>query len=81
MSKHDDPLDKVRSSSKLHRRLLNLDIPPDDARELMMEYEHSLAQMIHGHTARSHLIRPEFEDAWELGLHTGASLIDPKERP
>lgn len=78
MSKYDDPMEKIRSSSALHRRLIALAIPVDEALDLLVEYEHSLAQMIRKQTARRNGIRPEFEQAWDLGLHRGADLLDPE---
>jgi len=41
------------------------------------DYAHSLAEVIRKQTARGNLIRTEFAQAWEQGLHVGADLIDP----
>ncbi|MET8585715.1 hypothetical protein ABZX39_33330 [Streptomyces collinus] len=44
------------------------------------DYAHSLAEVIRKQTARGNLIRDEFAQAWEQGLHVGADLIDPENK-
>lgn len=53
---------------------------PDSARQLIDNFARELAETIRKQTARGNMIRPEFEQAWEQGLHVGADLIDPENR-
>ena len=71
---------------KARDRLWELYQTPDTASafgdaldELLREHAHELAEKIRKQTARGNLIRPEFAQAWEQGLHVGADLIDPEE--
>lgn len=51
----------------------------EEADELINDFAREQAATIRKQTARRNLIRPEFEQAWEAGLHRGADVITPRD--
>lgn len=73
-----DQLDPHSPSMRLWHTLLRLGATEDEATGLMKDYAHELGDKIRKQKARLNLILPEFEQAWEAGLHRGADIIDPE---